>query len=201
MSESNTPAQPGQSDVAAAEPEKKPVADKKPADAPKKLELTEEELEHRVSERLEAEKRKAEEAEAARKAEEKAARDKERGEFKSLYEAEQARVKAIEVERDTLKLQVRRREADAILRDHIAAEARDYLPAVKYMAPLLAVNADTKDDEIRKQVKDIVAAYVQDNPRGTGTLPQKPPFSTEPNPTPGNRNGAENPFLHRLAGM
>jgi hypothetical protein len=192
MSESvTTPAVPVQSPVVEVKPAAKVVE-------PKKLELTEAELEQKISDRLASEKAKAEDAETTRKAEEKAARDKEKGEFKTLYETTIA-------ERDMLKLDLRKMEGERALRSVIDSEAKDYATAVKYMAPLLKIKFDTTDEDIKKQATAIVRDYVKDNPRGGGTLKEKPTGTTNQSdpkePDAGSVTAIRNHFQNRMASM
>jgi hypothetical protein len=145
-----------------------PKANKPPEDQPKKLELTEEEIESRINARLDAERRKAEDKvkrereEADRKAAE------EQGKFKELADAERAKREAAEAENRTLKTRI-------ALGDHLAAKHPEYVGRAKYILPLIP--ADTADDQLAKAVETAAAEFVKDNPvqpKGSAGAPPSP---------------------------
>lgn len=129
----------------------------------------------REKDRAKAERDKA-------KAEEDAA--KEQGKWKDLHEKSEAKAAAAE-------LALRKEQIANRLRDHVAGSNPEYIAAAKYMLPLLAIEADTADADADKQIKDVVAQYVKDNPRaakGGGGAPAAPSGGRLA-AKPGNTNG------------
>jgi hypothetical protein len=175
--------------------DKKPDAkadDKKP-DA-KKVELTEEELEQRITARLEAERKKTADKVAKDKeeADRKAAEDQ--GKFKELAEKEKA---------DRLKLQAENRQLrmESTLRDHLASKHPEYASVAKYILPTVPV--DTADADLPKAIEAAAAQYVKDNPRqaarGPGPGPSRTGIPSGGTSTAGNRQSADpDPVRNRL---
>lgn len=141
-----------------------PPPENPPAE-PKKIELTEEELQARIEAAVKKERdraaaaaeeeRKKREAEAARKA----------GEFEKLYNAEVEARKAEQQAREQAELRARRAEVYNRLASYLSEKHPEYTAAAKYMQPLLEITADTSDDDVEKQIKTVVEQYVKDNPR------------------------------------
>jgi hypothetical protein len=155
----------------AAAPEKKP-GEKKPDDQPRKIEMTEEELDARLKSHAEmlltkerdaaAKKAQADKDEAERI---KAEKD---GEFKTLAEKDrQAREKA-EQERDAAKLDTRRLAVKDQLRDYLAEKHPAHATAAKWIMPAIDFDLKTEDAEIGKRIAKAADEYVKDNPRQTG---------------------------------
>lgn len=158
-------------------PEETKKKSKKTADEPvDEARFTEGELEAAVQKAVEKERKKSEEAASKAEKERTDAEEKRKGEFEKLYQSETARSKELESANAALKLEMRTKDVQLALRDHLAAKHKDYLPNAKYILPLIEFDADTTDEEIGKRITDAAAAYVKDNPRTiTGGAPERGP--------------------------
>lgn len=139
---------------------------------PKKIELTEDELNERVSSAVKAavQKRDAEADAKSKKDREEADRKKaeEQGEFKKLADAEREKREAADRERDAARLDKRKLEVKDRLRDYLAEKHPAYAAAAKWMMPAVEFDLATDDKDIDKRIAAAADAYVKDNPRQTG---------------------------------
>lgn len=133
-----------------------PVDPPKKPDEPKKLELTEEELQSRIKSALDDQQKKADQkAQKEREdAERKAA--EEQGKFKELADKERAEKERLAAENRTLRV-------SSALRDHLAEKHPEYVGTAKYILPLVPADAD--GDELAKAIESAAEQYVKDNPR------------------------------------
>lgn len=160
-----------------------------PQNQPKKLELSEDELQAKINAALDAERKKADDK--AKKEREEAERKKaeEQGEFKTLLERETEKSTTLAAENRTLKVKL-------ALGEHLAAKHPDYVGSAKYILPL--VPADTKEEDLAKAVETAAVEFVKDNPRqgkpSTGAPPAPPATgnrtATTVQPKPAATNGA-----------
>jgi hypothetical protein len=145
-------------------PEDKP-ADKKPE--PKKIELTEEELAKRVADALATERKKTDDERERAKAEAAAEDARKKGEFEKLYQGEAGRVKELEGQAKTLKLDLRKKDAALLLQRHLAANHKDYVENDVDILPHVQFDADTTDDDLAKRIKDAAKAFVDRTPKAS----------------------------------
>jgi hypothetical protein len=142
----------------AKEPEKK---------QPEKVELTADELERKISEAKAAAKADFD----AEREKEKKAREEEdarkKGEFEKLYQAETGRVKELERDLATSRLEARKKDVAIRLNRHLAADHKDYIENDVDILPHVAFDADTKDDDIDKRIKEAAAAFVKRTPKAS----------------------------------
>ncbi len=145
----------------------------------KTVTLTEEELNGRIQQAAadalkraqdDASKKAQEEADKKKKEEEAEARKKakDQNDYKTLYESEQARAKEKEQNEAALRLDLRKKDAEIKLRDHLSEKHPEYLGVAKYIMPQVQITADMKDEELAKLVAAAAEQYVKDNPRGKG---------------------------------
>lgn len=143
--------------------------DKTKADAPAKIELTEDELQARINAALtkEREKRAKDDAKAKEDADRKKAEQD--GEFQKLAADAQAKREAAERERDAARLDKRKLEVKDRLRDYLAEKHPAYATAAKWVMPAVEFDLTTDDKDIDKRIAAAADAYVKDNPRASGT--------------------------------
>ena len=162
MSTANTP--PAEAKPA-AEQTPPPPAEKPPE--PRKIELTEAELEERVSKAVTAA------ADKARKDAEKAARDaaaeraKADGDVAKQLEATAAERDALKAEREQLAREVRSLKVSQQLRDHLAATHADYVGNAVDILPHVErqIADDTTEAQIARLIEKESAAFAERNPR------------------------------------
>ncbi len=142
------------------------------ADQPKKIELTEDELNAKITAAAEAAANRERDAAAKKAKAEKDAeeekRAKEQGEFKTLAEKADEKRQAAERERDAARLDKRRLEVKDRLRDYLAEKHPAYVAVAKYITPLIEFDLTTDEKDIDKRISAAADSYVKDNPRQTG---------------------------------
>jgi hypothetical protein len=148
----------------------KPVEPQPVEDEPKKIELTEADLDARtkaaVESALKSERDKSAATAQADKEERERKEQEAQGKFKEMAEAAEAKRVKAEQERDTSRLELRREQLSNKLRRHVAENHAEYVSvADEWMLPKLTVTAETTDEKADKQIGEIVAAYVKANPR------------------------------------
>jgi hypothetical protein len=156
----------------------------KPEDkGPKKIELTDDELQAKIDAALTAERQKADAAAKRKADEDKRKADEEQGKWKELSETEQKRNAELAAENRTLKTRI-------ALGDHLASKHPDYVARAKYILPLIP--GDVTDDGLAKAVEDAAAEFVTANPtqpKGSAGAPPAPrggnvkPGGTQVKPT------------------
>jgi hypothetical protein len=126
-----------------------------PAKDPKKIELTDDELQAKIDAAVKSQQDKADAA--AKKKQDEADRKaaEEQGKWKELSETEQKRNAELAAENRTLKTRI-------ALGDHLAAKHPEYVARAKYILPLIP--GDVADDGLAKAVEDAAAEFVKDNP-------------------------------------
>lgn len=167
----------------------------KPGDKPepKKVELTEDELQARMTAAVEADRQKREKADAKEKADREAEEAKKRGEFEKVAEQEKARADAAEAK-------LRRRELQDAVRAHLKKDHAGYEDNdVDVLAHVMANLAPDADEAITKRViGEQARAFVERTPKAKANVP--PPSSRdriEPNqPVPPKKT---NGHMNRMA--
>lgn len=152
--------------------------------APKKIELTEDELNTRIeaakqSERDAATKAKktADDAAAAEEARKK-------GEFEKVANTEKEKRETAERENASLRI-------DIAIRDHLADEKlRDYAGCAKYIKPQIDVAKASDPSKLAEAITAAVEQYVKDNPRSLAGKPPVPPGRS--GGAPGNKQQQTN---------
>lgn len=134
---------------------------------PEKVELTADELERKIADAKASAKADfdAEREKEKKTREEEDARKK--GEFEKLYQAETGRVKELERDLATSKLEARKKDVAIRLNRHLAADHKDYIENDVDILPHVAFDADTKDDEIDKRIKAATDAFVKRTPKAS----------------------------------
>lgn len=140
----------------------------------------------------------ASDAEAKRVAKEEA--DREKGKFKDLYESESKKVAEAQAKLEATQLELKMSRVESRLRDHIQTKQPEYLGAAKYMAKMLEIKSDTKDEDADKQIASVFDQYVKDNPRGATPTTLPSPKKNE-QPRAATNGVTENPFLIRNRNM
>jgi hypothetical protein len=144
----------------------------KTKDQPRKIELTEEELDARLKSHAEALLIKEREAAAkkaqAEKDEAERIKAEKDGEFKTLAEKDRQARERAEQERDAAKLDTRRLAVKDQLRDYLAEKHPAHATAAKWIMPAIDFDLKTEDAEIGKRIAKAADEYVKDNPRQTG---------------------------------
>jgi hypothetical protein len=157
-------------------PPKKPKPAPEPT-GPKKLELSEDELQSRIDAAIEKEREKHQTAAQKEKDEADRKAAEEKGEFKTLAEKERAEreksdARAAEAERKAQLLEV-----NLSLRDHLAAKHPEYLAnaadIMLHVKDKLA--ADAKPADITKLIEAEAKAFVERTPRGKVAPPPPAP--------------------------
>lgn len=157
-------------------------------------------IEKRLREKWDADQaRKAEKEKTDREAEEA----RKRGEWEKLANDEQTKREIAEQEREALKLDLKGKDVDLRLRDHLAEKHPDYIAVAKYIRPLIEFDAETNDADLDKRIATAAEQYTKDNPRaaartGTPNAPvQKIPRGTDvPSRTNDDRQPSRRPFAH-----
>jgi hypothetical protein len=168
-----------------------PPAPTKPDDkGPKKIELTEDELNAKVEAALTAERQKADAAAKRKADEDKRKADEEQGKWKELADTEKTRNAELAAENRTLKTRI-------ALGDHLAAKHPDYVARAKYILPLIP--ADTADDGLAKAVEDAAAEFVTANPTQPKGSAGAPPAPRGGNVKPGGQGNKPNGHANRFA--
>lgn len=141
----------------------------KTKDAPKKIELTEEELTARLEAHAEAKLVKEREAAAkkaqAEKEEAERVKAEKDGEFKTLAEKDRQARERAEQERDAARLETKRLSVKDSLRDYLAEKHGAYVTAAKWIMPAIEFDLKTDEAEIAKRIATAADEYVKDNPR------------------------------------
>lgn len=169
-----------------------PKPDPKKKDEPKKVELTEDEL----NQRIEAAKKEERDAAAETKKKEQEAtaaeEAKKKGEWETLAKAAETKQKEAEAQVSDLKI-------DIAIRDALTDEKlRDYAGCAKYIKPQIDAALAGDQKKLDAAIKAAVDQYVKDNPRKPGGGPPPAPSRSgargadvPPNPTkPTNGNRA-----------
>lgn len=153
-------------------PDAKPDAKKPDAPAPKKVELTEDELNERIESAKKSERDAL--AEKQKKADEDRQRkeDEEKGNFKKLADEEKSKREEAEREREQMKLELKKRDVQEDIRAYLKDKHSDYIGAEKWILPHIEFDAATAKEDITKRVKAAADQYVADNPRSK--LPSVP---------------------------
>jgi hypothetical protein len=158
-----------------------PVKEKEKAkqqDDPKTIKMSKEEWGKTLEDaKAQARAEAKAEADAARKAEKEAAEKKDleaKGETLKLLEKEREERKAIDADRAALALKLKRSDVKDELRKHLAETHKDYVGALEDIILHVNVEADTKPEEITKQIKEAAAGFVKRNARRMNVAPPTP---------------------------
>lgn len=184
------------------EPDKKGKKKKSADDEPKKLELTEAELQEKIEKALAKQKAQFDKEQADTKAKADEDAKKKQGEYQQLYESEVAKGKEKDAKVGDLELQLKARDVESKLMSHLAENHKDYIGVVRYIKPLINFDLTTPEDDLQKRIKTAVDQYVKDNPRNAagsvslppshGRLPKGVTMPTNQGDQNSNNNGRPN---------